>query len=146
MIPALLGLSGKCKTLIDRLTATRAAAIDNLDAAVSTLAPAATALSNVTWTDSLASSLAGVGRLERAEVLSISGSTGAGTGSKTIDVTVSAVTTGKSFAFFAGGFLASTNPFEGSASFTTSTNLRIEYVDPIGATSYECAAVVVNFL
>ena len=47
----LLGLPGKIATLLDRLTATRATALDNLDAAISTRASAATAVSNATLTD-----------------------------------------------------------------------------------------------
>jgi hypothetical protein len=46
----LLGLPGKVKTLIDRLTSTRATNLDNLDAAITTRAAAATALSSATWT------------------------------------------------------------------------------------------------
>jgi hypothetical protein len=51
MIDVLLGLPAKVKTLVDRLTSTRATNLDNLDAAVSTRSAASTALSNVVWTD-----------------------------------------------------------------------------------------------
>lgn len=57
MIAFLLGVPGKLKTLLDRLTATRAGLLDNLDAAISTRALASTALSNATWTGALASLL-----------------------------------------------------------------------------------------
>ena len=50
----LLGLPGKVKTLLDRLTATRAGYLDNLDAAVTTRAPASTALSSATYTSARA--------------------------------------------------------------------------------------------
>ena len=68
MLESLYGLPGKIKTLLDRLTAaragyldsinpagtgwnsTRAGYVDRLDAAVSTRAPASTALSTATWT------------------------------------------------------------------------------------------------
>lgn len=50
----LLGLPGKVKTLLDRLTATRAGYLDNLDAAVTTRAPSSTALSSATWTSARA--------------------------------------------------------------------------------------------
>lgn len=50
----LAGVPGKLKTLLDRLTATRAANLDRLDADVSTRAPASTALSNAVWTDTRA--------------------------------------------------------------------------------------------
>lgn len=58
MIAALMGVPGKLKTLLDRLTATRAGNLDNLDAAVTTRAPASTALSTSTWTGTLATDLA----------------------------------------------------------------------------------------
>lgn len=51
-------------TLLSRLTSTRAANLDNLDAAVSTRAAAATALSNLTWTDAKAGYLTGPAALE----------------------------------------------------------------------------------
>lgn len=54
MIPALLGLPGKIKTLLDRLTSVRATALDDLDATISSRAPASTAMSNATWSDARA--------------------------------------------------------------------------------------------
>lgn len=46
----LMGIPGKLKTLLDRLTATRAGYLDNLDATVSSRAPSSTALSTSNWT------------------------------------------------------------------------------------------------
>jgi hypothetical protein len=65
MISFLLGVPGKLKTLTDRLTSGRAANLDNLDVAVSTTAPASTALSSATWTGTKAGYLDGAisGRL-----------------------------------------------------------------------------------
>jgi len=60
MMPALAGLPGKIKTLIDRLTSTRATNLDNLDAAITSRAVASTALSNATWTNALAAELDGL--------------------------------------------------------------------------------------
>lgn len=57
MIFSLGGVPGKLKTLLDRLTSARATKLDNLDAAISTTAPAATALSTATWTSALATYL-----------------------------------------------------------------------------------------
>lgn len=57
MIAVLLGLPGKVKTLIDRLTSTRATNLDNLNATVSSRAAAATALTNAVWTDARAGKL-----------------------------------------------------------------------------------------
>jgi hypothetical protein len=54
MIGALMGVPGKLKTLIDRLTSTRATNLDNLDATVSSRAAASTALSTATWTSTRA--------------------------------------------------------------------------------------------
>lgn len=54
MLDALMGVPGKLKTLLDRLTATRAGYLDNLDAAVTTRAAASTALSTATWTSTRA--------------------------------------------------------------------------------------------
>lgn len=53
----LAGVPGKLKTLIDRLTAARAANLDKLDANISTRAAASTALSNATWNGTLAANL-----------------------------------------------------------------------------------------
>lgn len=50
----LLGLPSKVKSLLDRLTATRAANLDSIDTTVSSRAPASTALSNATWTNTKA--------------------------------------------------------------------------------------------
>lgn len=57
MIEVLLGLPAKVKTLVDRLTSTRATNLDNLDAAVSTRSAASTALSNAVWSDARAGKL-----------------------------------------------------------------------------------------
>ena len=53
----LAGVPGKLKTLIDRLTATRAANLDKLDANITTRAAASTALTNAVWTDARAGKL-----------------------------------------------------------------------------------------
>ena len=57
MMELLAGVPGKLKALADRLTATRAEKIDNLDVAVSTRAPANTAVSNAVLTDDRISKL-----------------------------------------------------------------------------------------
>lgn len=46
----LAGLPGQLKTLLDRLTSTRAAKLDNADAQVSLIAPASTAVSDTDYT------------------------------------------------------------------------------------------------
>lgn len=146
MMPALLGLPGKIKILADRLTAPRAALLDNLDAAISTRAPAATALSTATWTNALATALGAAIKLDRAEILYITGSTGAGAGRKTVDITVSAVTLGKAFALVTGGFVGTTTPAVAMARFTTTTNLQLLFNNPnTTSTGYEFTVVVVSF-
>lgn len=47
----LAGIPTKVKTLLDRLTSTRATKLDNIDVAISTRAPASTALSTAVWTN-----------------------------------------------------------------------------------------------
>lgn len=58
MIETLMGLPGRVSALLERLTETRAGNLDRLDAAVSSRAPSATALSNLVWTDAIAQKLA----------------------------------------------------------------------------------------
>jgi len=53
----LAGVPGKLKTMLDRLTATRAANLDKLDANITTRAAASTALSKAVWTDARAGKL-----------------------------------------------------------------------------------------
>lgn len=59
----LAGVPGKLKTLLDRLTVTRAANLDKLDANITTRAPASTALTNAVWSDARA------GRLDKIDGL-----------------------------------------------------------------------------
>lgn len=58
----LAGLPSKLKVLVDRLTSARAANLDNLNATVSSRAPASTALSNAVWTDTRAGKLDSIER------------------------------------------------------------------------------------
>ena len=64
MIDFLLGVPGKLKTVIDHLqtylSSTRCAKIDNLDAAMSSRAPASTAVSNANYTPARAALLDGI--------------------------------------------------------------------------------------
>lgn len=62
MSGALKSIPGLIQTVIDRLTSTRAANLDNLNATITSRAAAATALSNAVWTDALAGFLATVAR------------------------------------------------------------------------------------
>lgn len=57
MFAILASVPGKLKTLLDRLTSTRAANLDNLNATITSRAASSTALSNTTWTDARAGKL-----------------------------------------------------------------------------------------
>lgn len=57
MFAMLASVPGKLKTLLDRLTTTRADNLDKLDANISTRAASSTALSTATWTGTLATNL-----------------------------------------------------------------------------------------
>ena len=50
----LMGIPGKVKTLLDRLTSARASNLDNLNTTISSRAAASTALSTATWTNTRA--------------------------------------------------------------------------------------------
>lgn len=146
MIPALMGLPGKAKTLLDRLTDTRASALDNLNAALSSRAPAATALSNATWTAALATSLAGALKLARAEVVTVSGSSGTGAGRKFVDVTIAAITVGKAMVFLGGAGRVGTGEARGFAAITNATSVRVHYVNPNGSNnSFSFRLVIIAF-
>lgn len=96
----LLGVPGKLKALLDRLTADRAGYLDRLDATVSSRAPASTALSSATWTGPRAAKLdeIGIKSIQRGTIVVSAG--GTSTGSNT--ATISAVATGKAVPLFLG--------------------------------------------
>lgn len=90
MVELLAGVPGKLKTLLGRLTATRAAALDNLDASITSRAPADTAVSNavltdtrVAYLDNLAAAPLRIKSIQRG-VINIFNGTGTATGSATI--------------------------------------------------------------
>lgn len=91
----LAGVPGKLKTLIDRLTATRAANLDKIDANITTRAAAATALSNAVWSDARAAKLDAIG------IKSIQrGSFTWATVELTRAITITSVTTDRAFLLF----------------------------------------------
>ena len=138
MIDFLLGVPGKLKTLTDRLTATRAANLDNLNAAITTTAPASTALSTVTWTNALATLLGNTIQTSIVNTIQTGYTQGAGTfgasgteDDKYIDVTITAVTLAKSLVYVVGsGYIASAGYTPALARLTSTTNLRIH--TPVG--------------
>lgn len=107
----LAGVPGKLKTLLDRLTATRAANLDKLDADISTRAAASTALSNAVWTNTRAGRLdASVlvnGVIKSIQTHAVVGATGLQTGTgedlRYKDVTISAVDTTRALIILHGG-------------------------------------------
>ena len=108
MIDFLLGVPGKLKSISDFLTTNwtiaRAAKVDNLDAAMSTRAPAGTALSNGVWTQALANSLWTMSNSPVSVVQSIqSGDTQIVVSTANpMSVTIAAVNTAKAIAFLRG--------------------------------------------
>lgn len=140
----LAGVPGKLKTLIDRLTATRAANLDKLDANISTRAAASTALSNATWDGTLAGNLAALtttraARLDAtvlvdgviksvqtgyADPATILPNGAAGQDYWHFNIGISAVAMNKSIVLFQPIGLQSTIPLM-TARLTSSTNLRI---------------------
>ena len=140
----LAGVPGKLKTLLDRMTATRAANLDKLDANISTRAAASTALSNATWTEALAANLgaltpARAARLDAtvlvsgviksvqtgyADPASILPNGAAGQDYWHFDIGISAVDMNKSIVLFQPVGAQSTVPLM-TARLTSSTNLRI---------------------
>lgn len=108
----LAGVPGKLKTLLDRLTATRAANLDKLDADISTRAAASTALSNAVWTNTRA------GRLDASVLVNgaiksihtgwVAQDVTYGTTTKStedaayLDIAIPAVNVGKSIVLFVG--------------------------------------------
>lgn len=90
MVELLAGVPGKLKTLLGRFTATRAAALDNLDAAITSRAPANTAVSNavltdarVAYLDNLSAAPLRIKSIQRG-VINIFSGTGTATGTATI--------------------------------------------------------------
>lgn len=129
VIPALLGLPGRVKTLLDRLTSTRAGYLDNLDAAISTRAAASSALSTATWTSTKAGYLdaAVTSRMGSIKTLSYDSIdvTLSGNSSASNTKTITSVDTSKTVVFFGGftGQLNSNVPMSGAVKLTNSTTV-----------------------
>ena len=115
MIDFLLGVPGKLKTVIDHLTthlsSTRAAKIDQLDAAISSRAAASTALSTATWTsaragylDQINTGLTKVVKSIQTGFVTFEATTnGSGEIKRSADVTVSGVTIARCVILLEGG-------------------------------------------
>lgn len=139
MMDFLAGVPGRLKTLIDRLTATRASNLDNIDAAVTTRAPASTALSTSTWTGTRAGYLdtiptlpTGVCKNVQTGYASSSASGGSGEDSGYLDITITSVATTKTFVLLHTTLVSQNYRYSGR--LTSSTNLRISTSGGSGST------------
>lgn len=129
MIDFLLGVPGKLKTIYDYLTthlsSTRAAKIDQLDAAISTRAPASTALSSAMWTATKAgyldAAISSVARIKSIQHVTGSGSFTTAT-SQTFTATITAVNTSKAF-FLVNGVSFGSYPWVMNAVFSSTTQI-----------------------
>jgi len=143
MIDFLLGVPGKLATIYTHLTthlgSTRAAKIDNLDAAISTRSAAATALSTATWTGTRAGYLdnlndggiPGTVKSIQTDVFYATTGTVAGTGEddQYKDITITSVTTAKSVVTIQPIIDPTYGPVATTARLTSATNLRISNSD-----------------
>ena len=135
MIDFLLGVPGKLKTVLDRLTSTRAANLDNLDAAISTRAPASTALSTAQWTNTRAGLLDGIIQTSiiasiQTGYVSAAGTAGTGEDAKYVDITITAVASvSKCVVLINGSLPAGYQATSCTARLTSTTNVRVSVPD-----------------
>lgn len=126
MIDFLLAVPGKLKSISDYLTTnwttTRAAKIDNLDAAVTTRAAASTALSTATWSGTLAAKLENT--IQTSVVASIQNGSHTDSGGTIVNTTITAVNLSKSIVI--NRSINSTGSTSGfvTVDLTSSTNVR----------------------
>ncbi len=154
MIAALLGVPGKLKTLLDRLTSLRAIRIDNLDNTITSRAPASTALSTAYWTnaragylDNLASAVPSsfIQSIQTGYSAGSSGSSGSGEDQHYLDITISAVVVAKSIVLLQDFSDSSGIWFVTSGRLTSTTNLRIGTIGSGFSSAFYGRWVVVEF-
>ena len=141
MLEPLLGLPGRIKILMDRITSTRASNLDNLNATVSSRAPASTALSSSVWTGTregyLDASISGRASQSSVDAIPASPIKSVQRGLRTVsfpnappyDVTISSVDLGKSmltFSYGEGVTVALTPERLLWGRLTSSTNIRFD--------------------
>ena len=139
MLEPLLGLPGRIKILIDRITSTRASNLDNLNATVSSRAPASTALSSSVWTGTKAgyvdtaisgrASQSSVDALPQGIINSVQrGSFNPPQSSTSANVTISSVDLGKSFLVFSfrSDIAASNLEHVWTGNLTSATNINFQ--------------------
>ena len=159
MLEPLLGLPGRIKILIDRITSTRASNLDNLDGAVSSRAPASTALSSSVWTGTRAgyldASISGLASQSSVDAIPTSPIKSVQRGLLTVgfgdsppyNVTISSVDLGKSVLTFSygednAGALTPERLLWGR--LTSSTNIRFDKYNTDVA-NYKIAWEVVEY-
>lgn len=125
MIGALMGIPGKLKTLLDRLTATRAGYLDNLSAGA--VAQAGTALSTAQWTNTRAGYLDNIPSIPTTPINSIQyGEVSIAAAATSATATITSVTTSKTVLVFLGSRMTSgstASDFQGSLTLTNSTTV-----------------------
>lgn len=147
----IIDIANGVTALLARLTSARATKLDNLDAAVSTLAPASTAVSNVYWTNALAAALSSflgapipsaIRSIQFVDITTMSSNT-----SET--VTITAVTTAKSIIVPAGNVFNNVTPgnatpenTELSWKFASSTSVTVDRGGNVGLVDHARAWVV----
>lgn len=127
MIPALLGVPGKLKTLIDLWTSTKAGYVD---AAVTSRAPASTALSTAVWSSGLATELDGlapsIAAIPTTPINSIQyGEVTINTSSTSGTATITAVTTAKTVLIYLGCRTDATTITNANATLTLTNTTTI---------------------
>ena len=160
MLEPLLGLPGRIKILIDRITSTRASNLDNLNATVSSRAPASTALSSSVWTGTRAgyldASIAGRASQSSVDAIPTSPIKSVQRGLLTVgipdaspyNVTISSVDLGKSvltFSYGANTTAALTSQGLLWGRLTSSTNIRFDKYRS-AASNYTIAWEVVEYV
>lgn len=124
----LLGVPGKLSTVLARLTAGRASNLDNLDAAVTTRASAASLTSGVAALDAAITARTSIASIQTGYVSASSNTHGAGEDVSYHDVTITAVVTAKSLVFLQPISVVGTVDPETrymTGRLTSTTNLRV---------------------
>ena len=135
----LFGLPGKVATLLTRITSARATKLDNLDAAISTVSVAATALSTSNWTNARAALIDNCDATLSTEFATVASDIAAIPGSlksvqrgtstaissnTTTNATITAVDLAKSFLIFSENSSNGNLQSQHEGSITTTTNIR----------------------
>ena len=144
MLDFLAGVPGKLKTLLDRLTATRATNLDNLDAAISTR------VSSSVWTNALASELDGlapaIAALPTSFINSIQHKTGSISGTAgSATVTITAVTTAKTVLIPLGWYDNGSQNTPAQMALTNSTTVTLSRATPGASTITYVNFIVLEF-